>query len=251
MNTLDRSTSNPKVVSRDEWLVARKAHLAREKELTHLREQLSAERRALPWVEIDKDYVFEGPNGPETLSDLFDGRSQLMVYHFMFGPGWQEGCIGCSFVSDHIDGANLHLAHHDVTLLAVSRAPYAEFQAFKKRMGWKFKWVSSAGSDFNADYHVYPSEAEIAAGRYEHNYALHDLYLDEHHGLSVFYKDPDGRIFHTYSTYARGADILIGAHNYLDLTPKGRNEASTMNWVRLHDRYEDRPAAAASHSCCE
>jgi predicted dithiol-disulfide oxidoreductase (DUF899 family) len=256
MNMLDDSTPNPKIVSRDEWIQARKAHLDREKHLTRLHDQLSAERRALPWVEVDKTYAFEGPGGRETLSDLFDGRSQLIVYHFMFGPGWKEGCTGCSFVSDHIDGANLHLANHDVTLLAVSRAPYAEFQDFKRRMGWAFKWVSSAGSDFNADYHVYASETEIAAGRYEYNYELHEGTADEHHGISVFYKNPDGRIFHTYSSYARGGDILIGAHHFLDLTPKGRNEESTMDWVRLHDRYEDRPAAKGNqasqttHDCC-
>ncbi|BCP54275.1 hypothetical protein K32_28920 [Kaistia sp. 32K] len=249
MNMLDSSTSNPKVVSRDEWIAARKAHLANERELTHRLDELRAERRQLPWVEVDKTYVFEGPNGPETLADLFDGRSQLIVYHFMFGPDWQEGCPGCSFVSDHIDGVNLHLPHHDVTLLAVSRAPYAAFQDYKKRMGWQFKWVSSAGSDFNADYHVYPSEAEIAAGRYEYNYELHDGEPGEQPGISVFYKDPDGRIFHTYSSYARGGDMLIGTHHFLDMTPKGRNERSTMDWVRRHDRYEDRPAVAA-HDCC-
>lgn len=250
MNMLDNSAFTPKVVSRDEWVAARKAHMAREKELTRLHERLSAERRELPWVEVDKSYAFEGPTGTETLSDLFAGRSQLIVYHFMFGPDWQEGCAGCSFLSDHIDGANLHLAHHDVTLLAVSRAPFRAFQAYKERMGWQFKWVSSAGSDFNADYHVYPSEAEIAAGRHEYNYEVLDGPGDEHHGISVFYKAPDGRIFHTYSSYARGVDILIGAHNFLDLTPKGRNEQSTMDWVRLHDRYEDKPAVSASHDCC-
>jgi len=248
MNMLDRSTSTPRVVSREEWRAARKAHLARERELTHLMDQLSADRRALPWVEVDKDYVFEGPNGRETLADLFDGRSQLIVYHFMFGPDWKEGCVGCSFTADHFDGANLHLPHHDVTLVAASRAPYAAFQDFRKRMGWTFKWVSSAGSDFNVDYQVYPSEAEGAAGRYEYNYELHDGAPDEHHGISVFTKGPDGRIFHNYSAYARGVDILLGAHNLLDLTPKGRDEQSTMDWVRLHDRYEDRPTAA--HSCC-
>ncbi len=237
-----------RIVSRDEWIAARKAFLAREKEVTHLNDRVAEERRALPWVKVDKDYVFFGPNGRETLSDLFAGRSQLLVYHFMFGPGWKEGCPGCSFLADHIDGANLHLAHHDVSLVAVSRAPYPELVPFKKRMGWTFKWVSSAGSDFNYDFHVSATEQELANGRYEYNFEIQDGEGGERPGTSVFYKDGKGDIFHTYSSYARGGDILIGAHNYLDLTPKGRNESGTMNWVRHHDRYEDKPAA---ESCCQ
>ncbi len=246
-----------KVVSREQWLVARKAHLAREKELTRLRDQLSAERRELPWVKVEKEYVFDGPNGKETLADLFGGRSQLIIYHFMFGPGWKEGCPGCSFLADHIDGADLHLSHHDVSLVAVSRAPWPEFAAFKRRMGWRFKWISSYGSDFNCDYHVSPTDAENAAGKRSYNYETIAGADGELPGISVFYKDAAAEVFHTYSSYARGGDILIGAHNYLDLTPKGRNEASTMDWVRHHDRYEDRrpaarteEAAAASESCC-
>lgn len=225
-----------KVVSREEWLVARKAHLAREKQFTRLRDELSSERRELPWVRVEKRYVFEGPEGRRTLEDLFEGRSQLIVYHFMFGPGWKEGCPGCSFLADHIDGANLHLAHHDVSLVAVSRAPWPEFAAFKKRMGWRFQWVSSDGSDFNFDYHVSSSGSDIAAGKHWYNYEVHNSPGGERPGLSVFYRD-DADVFHTYSSYARGGDLLIGAYNYLDLTPKGRNEDGVQDWVRHHDRY--------------
>lgn len=226
-----------KIVSRKEWLDVRRAHLAREKELTRLRDRVSAERRALPWVKVEKTYLFDGPDGKKTLADLFDGRDQLIVYHFMFGPGWTEGCTGCSFLADHFDGANLHLAHHDVSLVAVSRAPLAEFQAFKKRMGWRFKWVSSHGGDFNHDYHVSPTEDEIARGRYTYNFETREGEGGERHGISVFCKDAAGGVFHTYSSYARGGDILIGAHNFLDLTPKGRDEVGTMDWVRHHDKY--------------
>ena len=232
-----------RVVSRDEWLAARRRLLGKEKEFTRLRDQLSAERRELPWVQVEKEYVFDGPDGRNTLADLFDGRSQLMVYHFMFGPGWEQGCPSCSFVSDHIDGANWHLPHRDVTLLAVSRAPLAEIEAFKQRMGWRFKWVSSYGSDFNHDFHVSFTKEELAKGKVDYNYDLVEGY-DELPGLSVFYKDPSGAIFHTYSVYARGLDMLIGAYNYLDLAPKGRDEAAlpwTMAWVRHHDRYATEP----------
>ena len=244
-----------KIVSRDEWLISRKAHLARDKELTRLRDQVSAERRRLPWVKIAKKYVFDTPDGRKTLAELFDGRSQLIVYHFMFGPGWKEGCDGCSFLADHIDGANLHLAHHDVSLVVVSRALLADFQAFKKRMGWRFKWVSSHGSDFNYDFHVTVDEAVAPI---EYNYRTKAELLQngepwftegENHGLSVFYKDAGGDVFHTYSTYARGTDLLVGAYNYLDLTPKGRNETSIMDWVRYHDRYEDL-ALEDADLCC-
>lgn len=233
------------VVSHEEWLKARSELLRREKEIMRLNDQLSAQRRALPWERVEKNYLFEGPEGQRSLSDLFQGRSQLIVYHFMFAPGWTEGCKGCSFVADHIDGVNLHLAHHDVTLLAVSLAPWREFQDFKRRMGWKFQWLSSHGSDFNCDYQVSASDEDIASGKRYYNYAVTD-YRDEMPGLSVFYKDAAGAVFHTYSTYARGLDVLLGVHNYLDLTPLGRNEKSTMDWVRHHDRYADEPA----HSCC-
>lgn len=238
---------NHKVVSQAEWIAASQDLLKKEKEFTRLRDQLSAQRRELPWVAVDKPYVFEGPQGQETLTDLFGNNSQLIVYHFMFGPGWKEGCDGCSFLADHIDGANLHLAHHDVSLVVVSRAPWPEFQEFKKRMGWQFKWVSSHGSDFNTDYHVTPTAEEIAAGQMFYNYALIDSAGGEQPGLSVFYKDENGQTFHTYSSYARGGDLLIGAYNYLDLTPKGRNEIQIMDWLRLHDQYED---ASGSKPCC-
>ena len=232
-----------RVVSQDEWLAARKQLLIKEKELTRLRDQLSAERRELPWVKVQKPYVFDGPDGKETLADLFAGRSQLIVYHFMFAPGWEEGCRSCSFLADHIDGALVHLAHRDVTLLAVSRAPLPQLEAFKKRMGWRFKWVSSYGSDFNSDYHVSFTKDDIAKGQTYYNYEVRASPSEgEAPGTSVFYQDETGDIFHTYSSYARGGDMLIGAYNYLDLVPKGRDEdalAFTMAWVRHHDRYGD------------
>jgi predicted dithiol-disulfide oxidoreductase (DUF899 family) len=234
-------------VSQEEWLVARKAHLAKEKELTRLRDRLAAERRELPWVKIEKRYVFDGPDGQETLAELFGQRSQLLVYHFMLGPDWEQGCPSCSYVADHIDGANLHLPHRDVTLLAVSRAPLAQIETFKKRMGWRFKWVSSHGSDFNRDFHVSFTKEELANGKVDYNYDMVEGY-DELPGLSAFYKH-DGDVFHTYSAYARGLDLLIGASNYLDLAPQGRDEAAlpwTMAWVRHHDRYEDQPAGQPS-----
>src|SRR6476620_2615886 len=238
-----------KVVSRDEWIAARKAHLANEKALTKARDKLSAERRALPWVKFEKDYVFDTPSGKNILGDLFDGRSQLIVYHLMLGPNWREGCPSCSLLADHFDGAALHLAHRDVILLAVSRAPLAEIEAYKTRMGWDFSWVSSYGSDFNYDFHVSfrPEEAE---GEVYYNYEMRDFEVDEMPCLSVFAKDASGAIFHTYSAYARGLDNLIGAYNFLDLVPKGRDETElpwTMAWVRRHDDYED---AKASKTCC-
>ena len=231
---------NP-IVSQDEWLAARKRHLTREKEFTRLRDQLSAERRELPWVRVEKRYVFEGPDGKETLADLFDGRSQLLVDHFMLGPGWKEGCVGCSFGADHIDGALVHLEHHDVSVVAVSRAPLAEIEAYKKRMGWRFKWVSSYGSDFNYDYHVSFRKDDIETGKVYYNYETRDFQSEELPGTSVFYKDAAGDIFHTYSTYARGAELLIGTYMCLDLTPKGRDENgphhNLTDWVRHHDKY--------------
>jgi predicted dithiol-disulfide oxidoreductase (DUF899 family) len=234
-----------RVVSQEEWLAARRQLLRKEKEFTRLRDQLSAERCELPWRSVEKDYVFDGPDGKQTLADLFDGRSQLVVYHFMFGPGWEQGCPSCSFLSDHIDGANWHLPQRDVTLLAVSRAPLSEIEAFKQRMGWRFKWVSSHGNDFNRDYHVSFTPDEMARGEVYYNYGMTEFPSEEAPGISVFYKDPSGAVFHTYSAYARGLDMLVGAYNYLDLAPKGRDEAAlpwTMAWVRHHDRYEnDKP----------
>ncbi len=239
MNTAEMEL-NREIVSEAEWLVARRDLLTREKEFTRQRDALSAARRQLPMVKVDKDYIFEGPKGKETLSDLFDGRSQLVVYHFMLGPGWGEGCKSCSYLADHFDGANWHLPHRDVTLVVISRAPLAEINTYKKRMGWRFKWVSSYGNDFNFDYHVSATEKEKATGKMYYNYQIQDWLNEEMPGLSVFLKDEEGDVFHMYSTYARGLDILVGAYNFLDLTPKGRDEEHldfTMDWVRRHDDY--------------
>ena len=238
MKTAEK-TLNREIVSEAEWLVARKDLLTREKEFTRLREALSAARRQLPMVKIDKDYVFDGPKGRETLADLFDGRSQLIVYHFMFGPDWKEGCKSCSYLADHFDGAHWHLPQRDVTLVAMSRAPLSKLEAYKKRMGWRFKWVSSEGNDFNFDYHVSFTADHERKNKAYYNYRTGEFMMDELPGLSVFYKNEDGDIFHTYSIYARGLDILIGTYNLLDLVPKGRDENpdSTMDWVRRHDQY--------------
>jgi predicted dithiol-disulfide oxidoreductase (DUF899 family) len=231
---------HPRVVSPAEWLAARKELLAKEKLFSQQRDALSAERRQLPWVRVETPYVFDGPDGQETLADLFAGRSQLVIYHFMLGPGWEQGCPSCSLIADHMDGSTVHLAQRDVTLAVVSRAPWPQIEAFQKRMGWRFKWVSSAGSDFNHDYHVSFTPEERASGTVVYNFAPSGFSGDEAPGLSVFHRDPAGTVFHTYSTYARGLDILIGAYNYLDLVPKGRDEAglrNSMAWVRHHDRY--------------
>jgi predicted dithiol-disulfide oxidoreductase (DUF899 family) len=229
-----------KIVSQGEWLAARKALLAKEKQMTRLRDEINAERLVLPWVEVQKDYVFDTSAGKKKLADLFDGRSQLIVYHFMLGPGWAAGCPGCSFVSDHFDGALPHLEHHDVTLTAVSRAPLAEIAAYKKRMGWRFPWVSSSASDFNYDFHVSFDRQEIANGRAEYNFAKLESSdaSEEQPGLSAFYKDEAGTVYHTYSGYTRGLEELIGTLMILDRAPKGRNEKSTMDFVRRHDEYE-------------
>ena len=230
---------NREVVSEAEWLVARKDLLTREKEFNHQRDALSKARRSLPWVKIDKEYVFDGPDGKETLADLFDGRSQLIVYHFMFGPDWEEGCKSCSLLADHFDGANWHLPQRDVTFVAISLAPLPKLDAYKKRMGWRFKWVSSQGNDFNFDYHVSFTKEEEKKNEVYYNYTNGEFISDELPGLSVFYQDEDGNVFHTYSAYARGLDILVGTYNFLDLVPKGRDENpdSTMDWVRRHDQY--------------
>ena len=231
-----------RIVSRDEWLAARKQHLKKEKELTRLRDRLSAERRALPWVKVEKNYVFDAPEGKKTLADLFDGRSQLIVQHFMLGPGWEEGCVGCSFGADHVDGARLHFEHRDVTFVAVSRAPLPQLAAFKKRMGWRFPWVSSFGSDFNYDFNVSFTKDDEAKGKAFYNFELRDFESEEMSGISVFYKDGNGDIFHTYSTYARGDELLSSAYMYLDLVPKGRDEADLpypSAWWRHHDKYDD------------
>jgi predicted dithiol-disulfide oxidoreductase (DUF899 family) len=246
------------VVSREQWTEARKALLAKEKEHTRQRDELSRQRRELPWVKVEKNYVFEGPQGKETLQDLFAGRGQLIIYHFMFGPGWEEGCKSCSFLGDHFDGSLIHLAHRDLTFVVVSRAPFPQIEAFQKRMGWRFKWVSSYGSDFNFDYHVTFTKDERAQGKVEYNYTMQEFPVDEAPGLSVFCKDPGGDVFHTYSTYGRGLDILMGAYNFLDLIPKGRDEdglAFSMSWVRHHDRYDSGYAVDATEqyvppACC-
>jgi len=219
----------------DEWLSKRLELLALEKEMSRQRDALAQKRQELPWLPVTKEYAFTGPNGTLSLADMFDGRSQLIIYHFMFGPGWEEGCDGCSFLSDHIDAANLHLPHHDVTLAVVSRAPFEEFQEFKKRMGWKFTWVSSHESDFNFDYGVSFRKGEPSVYNYESFVPEEDdLELP---GMSCFFRDESGQIFHTYSSYARGGDLLIGTYNWLDIAPLGRNEDEIMNWVRLHDEY--------------
>jgi predicted dithiol-disulfide oxidoreductase (DUF899 family) len=233
-----------KVVSPAEWLVARKELLRKEKEFTRLRDELSRQRRELPWEKVEKEYVFDGPNGRETLSDLFGGKSQLMVYHFMFGPEWPEGCPSCSFLADHFDGSVAHLAARDVRLAVVSRAPLPRIEAFKKRMGWRFKWVSSYGNDFNRDYQVSGTKEEIAAGPAYYNYTMQQFPSEERPGASVFYKDEAGNVLHTYSTYSRGLDMLIGAYHWLDMAPKGRDEEGLphgMAWVRHHDKYASSP----------
>lgn len=227
------------VVSEQEWLVARRDLLAREKELARLRDQVSEHRRELPWVKVEQEYVFAGPDGKETLAELFAGRSQLIIYHFMLGPGWEEGCKSCSYLADHFDGANIHLPHRDVTLIVVSRAPLPEIQEYQKRMGWRFKWVSSHGTSFNFDYHVSFTPEEEEENKVFYNYEEQEFLSDELPGLSVFYRDEKGDVYHTYSTYARGLDSLVGTYQFLDLVPKGRNEnpESTMDWVRRHDEY--------------
>ena len=229
------------VVSRDDWFEAHRKHLEREKELTRLRDRLSEERRNLPWERVDKHYAFDGPNGTETPSDLFAGRSQLIVYHFMFGPDWEAGCPSCSLLADGFNGVVVHLAQRDVSFVVVSHAPFAKLDAYRKRRGWDFKWMSSAGIDFNHDYRVSFSPAEVATGNGYYNYVTQRLFGAEMPGLSVFHKDPDGRIFHTYSSYGRGLDALIVNYEYLDLVPKGRDEAGQkphpMGWVRRHDEY--------------
>lgn len=235
--------ANQNAVTREEWLVARKEHLVKEKEFTRLRDELSKQRRDLPWVKVDKEYVFEGLNGKESLAGLFAGRSQLLVYHFMFGPDWEEGCPSCSFWADNYDGIIQHLNHRDVTMVTVSRAPLDQLQAYRKRMGWGFKWVSSFDNDFNHDYHVSFTEEDLEKGETYYNYSMRKGGGAEAPGISVFYKDENGDVFHTYSSYSRGLDMLNGAYHLLDLVPKGRDEAEfnfPMAWVRRHDVYEDK-----------
>jgi len=237
--------NHQRVLPRDEWIAAHQRHLVKEKELTRMRDRLSAERRDLPWFKVEKPYLFDDPRGLQgksTLSGLFEGRSQLVVKHFMFGPGWEEGCVGCSFEVDHIEGALVHLEHHDVTYVAISRAPLGEIEGYKRRMGWRFPWVSSYGSDFNYDFWVSFTEEQIAKGEVFYNYETRELESEEMSGISVFYKDSAGDVFHTFSAYGRGAEELLGTYMCLDLTPRGRNETGPSydltDWVRHHDRHD-------------
>jgi len=230
-----------RVVSHKAWIEARRKFLAKEKKFTRLRDELARQRRALPWEKVDKQYVFDGPQGRETLAELFDGRSQLVVYHFMFAPDWSEGCKHCSFWADNFNGLGIHLNHRDVSFVAISRAPLEKLEAFKKRMGWSFKWVSSGQNDFNYDYQASFTPQEVESGAAFFNYSKSDVGVTDREGVSVFYRDPSGAVFHTYSSYARGIDMLNTAYHYLDLVPKGRDEDGlefTQAWVRYHDRYE-------------
>lgn len=230
----------PKIVSESAWIEARKALLAKEKEFTRARDALTRERQKLPWHRVEKDYVFEGRDGKVSLADLFDGRSQLIVYHFMYGPDWEAGCKSCSLLADHFNPAIVHLNQRDVSMVAVSRAPFSTLDAFRKRMGWTFSWVSSYGSDFNHDYHVSFTEEELKRGDAYFNYSPKGFSSTEAPGASVFYKDEDGSIFHTYSVFERGLDMFITAYHYLDIVPKGRDEDNlqySMEWLRLHDEY--------------
>ena len=233
---------NHKIVSHQQWLAESTALLAKEKEFTRLRDELSRKRRELPWERVDKEYVFDGSHGQQTLSDLFGKCSQLIVYHFMFAPDWDAGCKHCSFWADNFNGIDIHLKHRDVSFVAISRAPFAQIATYKKRMDWGFTWLSSFQTDFNYDYFVSFRPEEMAAGPVFYNYTKQTMDIPEREGVSVFYKDPQGKIFHTYSSFARGIDMLNCAYNYLDLAPKGRDEDKlefTQAWVRRHDEYQD------------
>ncbi|WP_298013668.1 DUF899 domain-containing protein [uncultured Castellaniella sp.] len=252
-------------VTREEWIAARVRLLAAEKDLTRRSDELARQRRALPWVRIDKDYVFDTPAGPRSLADLFEGRHQLLIQHFMFAPGWEQGCPSCSFMADHNDGMIVHLAHRDITFAAVSRAPLSEIERFRRRMGWRFTWASSHGTDFNYDFKVSFTPEEVASGHVDYNYGGWPYAYEEWPGISVFFRDDAGEVFHTYSRYGRGVEDMMGAYRMLDLTPKGRDERDVeykMEWVRHHDRYEPEAEAptesgsidglldAVKHGCC-
>jgi predicted dithiol-disulfide oxidoreductase (DUF899 family) len=242
-----------KAVSREEWNVARKELLAEEKAFTRARDALAAKRRELPWVKVEKDYRFAAPSGQASLADLFGSRNQLIVQHFMFAPEWEEGCVGCSFNADHVDGALPHIRARDAAFVAVSRAPIAKIEKFKQRMGWQFPWVSSHGSDFNYDFHVSFRKEDIASGRAEYNYRKLDFEIEDLSGFSIFYKNAAGEIFHTYAVFARGDEILTTAYMYIDLLPKGRDEGgleSPSSWWRHHDKYADAPEKSLQKSCC-
>ena len=247
--------TEPRTVTRELWLAERHALLAREKELTRLSDELARERRALPWLHVDKPYVFQTAEGPRPLADLFDGRRQLLVQHFMFAPGWEQGCKSCSFMADHLDGMQPHLAQRDTTLLVVSRAPLEQIEAFRRRMGWQFRWVSSHGSDFNHDFGVHFTADERASGAVAYNYQRQPFPHEEAPGISTFFRDDAGTVFHTYSRYGRGVEVMMGTYQLLDLTPKGRDEdamAYGMEWVRHHDRYEAnvKTAETTTAGCC-
>jgi predicted dithiol-disulfide oxidoreductase (DUF899 family) len=246
MSTKTKTNHNHSIVSLSEWLAARKELLAEEKRLTRQMDAVSARRRALPWVKVAKDYQFDTRKGRVSLAELFGGRSQLVIQHFMLGPDWGDGCPSCSYMADHTDGMLPHLAARDVTMLAVSRAPLAEIETFKKRMGWHFEWVSSNGSDFNYDFHVSFTEKEVESGKVDYNYTKQSFGSTEAPGISVFQKAADGSIFHTYSVFGRGVELMMGTYRILDLTPKGRDEDNlehSMEWVRYHDSYDTTGAA--------
>ena len=257
----EAKTPDPAVVSNERWLSARKALLVREKELMRMQDQLARDRRSLPWQRIEKNYVFDTPEGRRTLADLFEGRSQLLVQHFMLGPDWEQGCPSCSFMADHADGMTLHLAHRDVTMVAVSRAPLSQISGFRERMGWEFRWVSSNASDFNYDFGVSFRPDDVARGDVAYNFGQRSFASEEAPGISAFYRDDSGQVFHTYSTYGRGVEVMMGTYHMLDLMPLGRGERDVpykMEWVRHHDRYEPVPTASTASpepavfvgSCC-
>jgi len=250
-----QNVTNHPVVSGDQWIAQRKKLLAREKELTRLGDRIAEERRALPWVRVEKDYVFDTPEGRRNLADLFEGRSQLMVQHFMLAPGWEQGCKSCSYMADHTDGMKIHLEHRDITFVAISRAPIEQIEQFRKRMSWKFKWASSNRNDFNYDFHVSFTPEERAKGKGEvyYNFGMTAFPQEEAPGISLFHKNDAGEVFHTYSTFGRGVEVMMGAYFMMDLAPKGRDEkpGQGMEWVRHHDRYEPAPIAKTGASCCE
>ncbi len=231
---------NRKVVSQKHWLIARKKLLTEEKKFSKLRDKLNLQRRKLPWVKLEKEYVFEGPSGKVTLGDLFCGRSQLISYHFMFGPGWGDGCEHCSFWADHFDSVNFHIGQRDTTFVAISRAPWKEIEPFKQRMGWKFQWVSSFGTDFNFDLNASFTAEQRKTGKALYNYAPLRMDIDEREGVSAFYREKNRDIYHTYSSYERGIDLMNTTYNFLDLTAKGRDEnpEAAQDWVRYHDEYK-------------
>jgi predicted dithiol-disulfide oxidoreductase (DUF899 family) len=235
-----RGIENRKVVSQKEWLAARKKLLVKEKKFSKLHDELNLQRRKLPWVKIEKEYVFDAPTSKVTLADLFEGKSQLLIYHFMFGPGWKEGCEHCSFWADHFDSTNIHIGQRDTAFAVVSRAPLTEIEPFRRRMGWQFKWVSSFNTDFNFDFNVSFTPEQIKSGVLPYNYARFKMKIDELQGVSAFYRDKNGEIYHTYSSYARGIDLMNTTYNFLDLTAKGRDENpdATQDWVRYHDDYK-------------